>query len=176
MPCTLAYQDHHHPPFHLNVPIYGAMYNPTPFHLYCWSGHDVSAFRHEQHCTVRFHTDNHSMQADFVMLRCIKDWISTVLLLTWVACNISEKKNAMGIWCDIPSHPTRSRPLPHPKPCPQIFNTFVPAKCTKLLICRSNCLHFFSWIQVSIIALNRFLGRRMIVCARVSQKRRKLSP
>jgi len=83
------------------------------------------------------------MQADFVMLRCIKDWKSTVLLLTWVACNISEKKNAMGVWCDIPSHPTRSRPLPHPKPCPQIFNTFVPAKCTKLLICRSNLFALF---------------------------------
>ena len=36
----------------------------------------------------------------------------------------------MGIWCDIPSHPTRPRPLPHPKPRPQIFNTFVPAKHT----------------------------------------------
>ena len=47
---------------------------------------------------------------------------------------------------------------------------------TKLLICRSNCSHFSSWIQVSIIALNRFPGRRMIVCARVSQKRRKSSP
>jgi len=35
-------------------------------------------------------------------LRCIKDWISTVLVLTWVACNISGKENAMGIRCDIP--------------------------------------------------------------------------
>ena len=49
----------------------------------------------------------------------------------------------------------------------------VPAE---LLICRSNCSHISSWIQVRIIALNRFLGRRMIVCARVSQKRRKSSP
>ena len=47
---------------------------------------------------------------------------------------------------------------------------------TELLICRSNCSYFSSWIQVSIIALNRFLGRRMIVCARVSQKRQKSSP
>ena len=63
-------------------------------------------------------------------LRCIKDWISTVLVLTRVACNISGKENAMGIWCDIQSHPTRPRPLPHPKPRPLIFNTFVPAKRT----------------------------------------------
>ena len=63
-------------------------------------------------------------------LRCIKDWISTVLVLTWIACNISGKENAMGIWCDIPSHPTRPRPLPRPKPRPHIFNSFVPAKRT----------------------------------------------
>ena len=36
----------------------------------------------------------------------------------------------MGIWCDIQSHPTRPCPLPHPKPRPLIFNTFVPAKRT----------------------------------------------
>jgi len=53
-----------------------------------------------------------------------------VLVPTQVTCNISGKENAMGIWCDIPSHPTRPRPLPHPKPCPQIFNTFVLAKRT----------------------------------------------
>ena len=46
----------------------------------------------------------------------IKDLISTVLVLTRVACNISGKENAMDIWCDIQSHPTRPRPLPHPKP------------------------------------------------------------
>ena len=63
-------------------------------------------------------------------LRCIKDWISTVLVLTWVACNISGKENAMGIWCNIQSHPTRARPLPHPKSCPHIFNTFISAKRT----------------------------------------------
>jgi len=55
-------------------------------------------------------------------LRCIKDWISTVLVLTPVACNISGKENAMGIWYDIQAHPTRPRP--------HIFNTFVPAKRT----------------------------------------------
>ena len=53
-----------------------------------------------------------------------------MLVLTWVACNISGKENAMGIRCDIPSHPTRPRPFPRPKPRPQIFNTFVPAKRT----------------------------------------------
>jgi len=31
------------------------------------------------------------------LLRCIKDWISTVLIPTRVACNISGKENAMGI-------------------------------------------------------------------------------
>jgi len=57
-------------------------------------------------------------------------YIGTVLVLTQVACNISGKENAMGIWCDIQSHPTRPCPLPHPKPRPHIFNTFVPAKRT----------------------------------------------
>ena len=61
---------------------------------------------------------------------CIKDWISNVLVLTRVACNISGKENAMGIRCDIQSHPTRPCPLPHPKPRPHIFYTFVPAKRT----------------------------------------------
>jgi len=32
-----------------------------------------------------------------IALRCIKDWTSTVLVLTRVACNISGKENAMGI-------------------------------------------------------------------------------
>jgi len=54
--------------------------------------------------------------------------LSSVLVLTQVACNISGKENGMGIWCDIQSHLTRPRPLPHPKPRPHIFNTFVPAK------------------------------------------------
>jgi len=52
---------------------------------------------------------------------CIKDWISIVLVLSPVACNISGKENAMGIWCDVQSHPTRPCPLPHPKPRPHIF-------------------------------------------------------
>jgi len=55
-------------------------------------------------------------------------------------------------------------------------HTFLIRSCpqsvlNELLICRSNCSHSSSWIQVSVIALNRFLGRRMIVCARVSKKR-----
>jgi len=62
------------------------------------------------------------------MLRCIKDWISTVLVLTQVACNTSGKENAMCIWCDITS--TRPRPLPRPKPRPHIFTMFVPAERT----------------------------------------------
>ena len=74
-------------------------------------------------------------------LRCIKDWISTVLVLTRVACNNSGKENAMGIWCDIQSHPTRPRPFPHPKPRPHIFNT-TQSVLTELLIYRSNCSHF----------------------------------
>ena len=109
-------------------------------------------------------------------LRCIKDWISTVLVSTRVACNISGKETAMGIWCDIPSHPTRPRPLPHPKPRPQIFNTFVPAKHTGRVADLQEQLFSLFFLDWSIIALNRFLGRRMIVCARVSQKRRKSSP
>ena len=114
-------------------------------------------------------------------LRCIKDWISTVLVLTQIARNISGKENDMGIWCDIQSHPARPHPLPlplpHPKSHPHIFNTVytqsVPTKL--LLICRSNCSHF-SLLDSSIVAVNRFLGRRMSNCARVSQKRRKWSP
>jgi len=27
----------------------------------------------------------------------------------------------MGMWCDIPSHPTRPCQLPHPRPHPQNF-------------------------------------------------------
>ena len=60
-------------------------------------------------------------------------------------------------------------------------HTFLIRSCpqsilTELLICRSNYSHFSSWIQVNIIAFNRFLGRRMIVCTRVSQKQQKSSP
>ena len=100
------------------------------------------------------------------MLRCIKDWISTVLVLTRVACNISGKENAMGIWCDIQSHSTRPRPLPHPKLRPLIFNTFVPAKRTNRVADLQEQLFSLFFLDSSIIALNRFLGRRMIVCAR----------
>ena len=82
----------------------------------------------------------------------------------------------MGIWCDIQSHPTRPRPLPRPKPRPQIFNTFVPAKRTGRVADLQEQLFSLFFLDSSIIALNRFLGRRMIVCARVSQKRRKSSP
>ena len=57
-----------------------------------------------------------------------------------------------------------------------LISLYPQSVLTELLICRSNCSHFSFWIQVSIIALNRFLGRRMIVCARVSQKQRKSSP
>ena len=57
-----------------------------------------------------------------------------------------------------------------------LIRSYPQSVLTELLICRSNCSHFSSRIQVTIIALNRFLGRRMIVCASVSQKRRKSSP
>ena len=110
-------------------------------------------------------------------LGCIKDGISTVLVLTQVACNISGKENAMGIWCDIPSHPTRPCPLPHPKPHPHIFNTIIPTKQTnRVADLQEQLFSLSSWIQVSFIVLNRFLIRRMIVCASVSQKRQKSSP
>jgi len=112
----------------------------------------------------------------FYVLRCIKDWISTVLVLTRIACNFSRKENAMGTWCDIPSHPTRPRPLPRPKPRPHIFNTFVPAKRTNRVADLQEKLFSLFFLDSSIIALNRFLGQRMIVCARVSQKRQKSSP
>ena len=54
-----------------------------------------------------------------------------------------------------------------------LIRSYPQSVLTELLICKSN---FSSWIQVSIIALNKILGRRMIVCARVFQKRRKSSP
>ena len=82
----------------------------------------------------------------------------------------------MDIWCDIQSHPTRPRPFPHPKPRPHIFNTFVPAKRINRVADLQEQLFSLFFLDSSIIALNRFLGRRMIVCARVSQKRRKSSP
>ena len=91
-------------------------------------------------------------------LGCIKDWISTVLVVIQVTCNISGKENAMGMWCDIQSHLTKPCPFPYPKLWPHIFNTFVPAKCTKLLICRSNCSHFSSWIQVSLRSTGFLVG------------------
>jgi len=112
----------------------------------------------------------------YQQLRCIKDWISTVLVLIRVACNISGKENAMGIWCDIQSHLTRPRLLPHPKPCPHIFNTFVPTKRTNQVADLQEQLFSLYFLDSNIIALNRFLSRRMIVCARVTQKRRKSSP
>ena len=102
----------------------------------------------------------------YQQLRCIKDWISTVLVLIRVACNISGKENAMGIWCDIQSHLTRPRPLPHPKLRPHIFNTFVPAKRNNRVADLQEQLFSLYFPDSSIIALNRFLGRRMIVCAR----------
>ena len=75
------------------------------------------------------------------------------------------------------SHPTRPHPLPHPKPRPQILIcSYLQSIPAELLICRSNFSYFSSWIQVSIIALNRFISQRMIVYARVSQKQRKSSP
>ena len=70
----------------------------------------------------------------------------------------------MGMWCDIQSHPTRPRPLPHPKPRPHIFNTFVPAKRTNRVADLQEQLFSLSFLDSSIIALNKFLGRRMIVC------------
>jgi len=86
----------------------------------------------------------------------------------------------MGIWCDIQSHPTRPHPfplpLPHPKPRPHIFNTFVPAKRTNQVADLQEQLFSLFFLDSSIIALNRFLGRRMSNCARVSQKWRKSSP
>ena len=116
------------------------------------------------------------MKGGIYALRCIKDWISTVLVLTQIARNISGKENDMGIWCDIQSHPTRPHPLPHPKPRPHIFNTFVPAKRTNRVADLQEQLFSLFFLDSSIIALNRFLGRRMSNCARVSQKRRKWSP
>ena len=80
------------------------------------------------------------------------------------------------VWCDIQSYPTRPRPLPHPKPHPHIFNTFVPAKCTNRVADLQEQLFSLFFLDSSIIALNRFLGRRMIVCMRVSQKWRKSFP
>ena len=77
-------------------------------------------------------------------LRCIKDWISTVLVLTPVACNISGKENAMGIWCDIPSHPTQGHAYKF------LICSYLQSVLAELLICRSNCSHFSSWIQVSL--------------------------
>ena len=82
----------------------------------------------------------------------------------------------MGIWCDIQSHPTRPHPLPHPKLRPHIFSTFVPQSVlTDLLFLQEQLFSLF-FLDSSIIALNRFLGWRMIICARISQKRRKSSP
>ena len=57
-----------------------------------------------------------------------------------------------------------------------LIRSYPQSVLTELLICRSNYSHFSSWIQVNIIAFNRFLGRRMIVCTRVSQKQQKSSP
>ena len=81
----------------------------------------------------------------------------------------------MGIWCDIPSHPTRPRPLPKATRT-YFFNTFLPAKRTNRVADLQKQLFSLFFLDSSIIALNRFLGRRMIVCARVSQKWRKSSP
>jgi len=75
----------------------------------------------------------------------------------------------MGIWCDIQSHPTMPCLLPHPKPRPLIFNTFVPTKRTNRVADLQEQLFSLFFLDSSIIALNRFLSRRMIVCARVSQ-------
>ena len=73
----------------------------------------------------------------------------------------------MGIWRDIQSHPTRPRPLPHLKPHPHIFNTFVPTKHTNQVADLQEQLFSLFFLDQSIIALNRFLGRRMSNCARI---------
>ena len=54
---------------------------------------------------------------------------------------------------------------PTPKPRPQIFNMFVPAKCTSRVADLQEQLFSLFFLDSSIIALNRFLGQRMIVCA-----------
>ena len=108
-------------------------------------------------------------------LRCIKDWMSTVLVLTWVTRNISRKENSMGIWSDIPSHPTRPGPLPYSKPRPHVINMFVPAKRTNRVANLQEQLSSLFFLDSSIITHNRFLVRGWS-SARVSQKRRKSSP
>jgi len=78
-----------------------------------------------------------------------------VLVLTWVACNISGKENAIGILCDIQSHPTRTRPFPSHCLTQSHTHTFLvhsypQSVPTELLICRSSCSHSSSWIHVSL--------------------------
>jgi len=113
-------------------------------------------------CTV--YMGGHTPSLICENLRCIKDWISTVLALTQVAYNISRKGNDMDMWCDIQSHPTR--------PKPTHFNAFAPTKHTKRVV----DLFSLFFVDSSIIALNRYIGQSMSKYARASQKRHNLSP
>ena len=104
-----------------------------------------------------------------VLLRCIKDWISTVSVLTQVAYNISRKENDMGMYCDIQSHPTRPLQLPHPKSHLHVFNTFLPAKRTSRVADLQEQLFSLFFLDSSSIAFNRYLSRRMSNCTRFSR-------
>jgi len=116
------------------------------------------------------------VNAELHILRCIKDWISTVLVLTQVVCNISGKEDDMSIYGVI----SNRIPLGHAHfhshcPTQSHVHTFLNPQSipTELLICRSNCSHFF-FLDSSITVLNRFLGQRMSNCVRVSQKTLKI--
>ena len=56
-----------------------------------------------------------------------------------------------------------------------LIRLYLQSVLTELLILQEQLFSLF-FLDSSIIALNRFHGRRMIICARVSQKRQKLSP
>ena len=92
-----------------------------------------------------------SVQQGTESLRCIKDWISTVLVLTGVHV-IFHKRKLLWVYGVISHH----IPPGHAHcPAQSHAHTFLIRSCpqsvlTELLICRSNCSHFSSWIQVSL--------------------------
>ena len=102
-----------------------------------WIG--PTPFFHPNHAT---HTTS--------LLRCIKDWISTVLVLTRVA--ISQERKMLWVYGVISHHippghahcPTQSHAHTF------LIRLYLQSIPTELLICRSNCSHFTSWIQVSL--------------------------
>ena len=84
-------------------------------------------------------------------LRCIKDWISTVLY--WQRLHIiSQERKMLWVYGEISNH------IPPGHAHTFLIRSYPQSVLTELLICRSNCSHFSSWIQVSLLSTGFSVG------------------